>query len=84
MRQIIFLPLGILDSYVSLIQNKIFFCTLRRISDLTNLAVTSWNISCLLSHGLYGRLSYGSTATVISTDMGKKKENLIPKYFYWN
>ncbi len=42
MRQILFLPLGIFDSYVSLIQNKILFGTLRRISNLTNLAVTSW------------------------------------------
>jgi hypothetical protein len=53
-RQILFLPLGIFDSYVSLIQNKIFFGTLRRISDLTNLAVTSWAFSCLLSPGPYG------------------------------
>ena len=48
-RQILFLPLGIFDSYVSLIQNKIFFGTLRRILNLTNLAVTSWAFSCLLS-----------------------------------
>jgi hypothetical protein len=53
-RQILFLPLGIFDSYVSLIQNKIFFGTLRRISDLTDLAVTSWAFSCLLNPGLYG------------------------------
>ncbi len=33
----------------------IFFGTLRRISDLTNLAVTSWNISCFLNPGLYGK-----------------------------
>ena len=52
-RQILFLPLGIFDSYVSLIQNKIFFGTLRRISDLTNLAVTSWAFSCFLSPGLW-------------------------------
>ena len=49
-----FLPLGIFDSYVCLIQNKIFFGTLRRISDLTNLAVTSRAFSCLLNPGLYG------------------------------
>ena len=54
-RQILFLPLGIFDSYVSLIQNKIFFGTLRRILNLTNLAVTSWAFSCFLSPGLYGR-----------------------------
>ena len=54
MRQILFLPLGIFDSYVSLIQKKIFFGTLRRISDLTDLAVTSWAFSCLLNPGLYG------------------------------
>ena len=52
-RQILFLPLGIFDSYVSLIQNKIFFGTLRRISDLTDLAVTSWAFSCLLNPGLW-------------------------------
>ena len=51
-RQILFLPLGIFDSYVSLIQNKIFFGTLRRISDLTDLAVTSWAFSCLLNPGI--------------------------------
>ena len=44
-RQILFLPLGIFDSYVSLIQNKIFFGTTRRISNLTNLAVTSWALA---------------------------------------
>ena len=54
MRQILFLPLRIFDSYVSLIQNKIFFGTLRRISDLTDLAVTSWDFICLLNPGLYG------------------------------
>jgi hypothetical protein len=48
-RQILFLPLGIFDSYVSLIQNKLFFGTLRRISNLTNLAVTSWAFSWFLS-----------------------------------
>jgi hypothetical protein len=53
LRQILFLPLGIFDSYVSLIQNKLFFGTLRRISDLTNLAVTSWAFSWFLSPGLY-------------------------------
>jgi len=30
------------------------------------------------------RLSYGSTATVISTELGKKNLNLIPIHFYWN
>jgi hypothetical protein len=55
-RQILFLPLGIFDSYVSLIQNKLFFGTLRRISNLTNLAVTSWAFSWFLSPGLYGML----------------------------
>ena len=54
MRQISFLPLWIFDSYVSLIQNKIFFGTIRRISNLTNLAFTSWAFSCFLSPGLYG------------------------------
>jgi hypothetical protein len=53
-RQILLHPLGIFDSYVCLIQNKIFFGTLRRISDLTNLAVTSWAFSCFLNPGLYG------------------------------
>jgi hypothetical protein len=52
-RQILFLPLGIFDSYVNLIQNKIFFGTLRRISDPTDLAVTSWAFSCLLNPGLW-------------------------------
>jgi hypothetical protein len=52
-RQILFLPLGIFDSYISLIQNKIFFGTLSRISDLTDLAVTSWAFSCLLNPGLW-------------------------------
>ena len=33
---------------------KIFFGTIRRISNLTNLAVTSWAFSCLLSPGFYG------------------------------
>jgi len=51
----LFLPLGIFNSYVSLMQNKIFFGTLRRISNLTNLAITSWAFSCFLSPGLYGR-----------------------------
>ena len=46
-RQILFLPLGIFVSYVSLIQNKVLFGTLRRISDLTNLSVASWAFSCL-------------------------------------
>ncbi len=50
----LFLPLGIFDSYVDLIQNKLFFGTIRRILNLTNLAVTSWAFSCLLSPGLYG------------------------------
>jgi len=53
-RQIIFLPLGIFNSYVSLIQIKIFFGTIRRISSPKNLAVTSWDFSCFLSPGLYG------------------------------
>ena len=52
-RQILFLPHGIFDSYVSLIRNKIFVGTLRRISKLTNLAVTSWAFSSLLSPGLW-------------------------------
>ena len=42
-------PLWIFDSYVSLIQNKLFVGTIRRISNPTNLAVTSWDFSCLLS-----------------------------------
>jgi hypothetical protein len=54
-RQILLHPLGIFDSYVCLIQNKIFFGTLRRISDLTNLDVTSRAFSCFLNPGLYGR-----------------------------
>ena len=49
MRQILFPPLRIVNSYVSLIQNKIFFGTIRRILTLTNLAVTSWAFSCFLS-----------------------------------
>jgi hypothetical protein len=53
-RQILLHPLGIFDSYVCLIQNKIFFGTLRRISDLTNLAVTSRAFSCFLNPGLHG------------------------------
>ncbi len=56
MRQNSFLPLWIFDSYVSLIKNKIFFGTLRRISNLTNSDVTSWAFSCFLSPGLYGIL----------------------------
>ncbi len=51
-------PLGIFDSYVCLIKNKLFFGTLRRISNLTNLAVTSWAFSWFLSPGLYGRVLY--------------------------
>ena len=47
-------PLGIFNSYVSVIQNKIVFGTLVRISNLTNLAVASWDVSCFLSPGLYG------------------------------
>ena len=39
-RQILFPPLWIFDSYVSLIQNKIFFGTICRILNSTNLAVT--------------------------------------------
>ena len=39
-------PLGIFNSYVSLIQIKIFLGTIRRISSPTNLAVTSWAFSC--------------------------------------
>jgi hypothetical protein len=30
------------------------------------------------------RLSYGSTATVISTDIEKRNQNLLPIHFYWN
>jgi hypothetical protein len=30
------------------------------------------------------RLSYGSTATVISTDIEKRNQNLMPISFYWN
>jgi hypothetical protein len=45
--QISFLPLWIFNSCGSLIQNKIFFGTIRRISNITNLAVTSWDFSCL-------------------------------------
>ncbi len=57
----IFLPhhnlgLRIFNSYVSTIQHKIVFGTLVRISSLTNLAVTSLDISCLLSPGLDGRV----------------------------
>ena len=44
-------PLVIFNSYVSVIH---FFCTLVRLSNLTNLAVTSWHISCFLSPSLYG------------------------------
>ena len=55
-RQILFLPLEIFDSYVSLIQNNFYFGAIRRISNLTNLAVTSWAFSWFLSPGLYGRL----------------------------
>ncbi len=44
MNQISFLPLLIFDSYVSLVQKKIVFCTSRRISDPRNLAVASWYI----------------------------------------
>ena len=62
--QILFLPLGIFDSYASLIQNKIFFDTIRRISNLTNLAVTSWAFSCLLSPGFYGSGKAGNGLTV--------------------
>ncbi len=51
--QILFLPLGIFGSYVSLIQNKLIFGTIHRISNLTNLAVTSWAFSCLLFPGLW-------------------------------
>jgi hypothetical protein len=49
-------PLRIFNSYVSAIQNKIVFGTLVRISNLTNLAVASWDFSCFLSPSLYGRL----------------------------
>ena len=51
-----FLPLLIFYSYVSFVQKTIRFCTLRRISNLSNLAVASWDISCFLSLGLYGRV----------------------------
>ena len=57
-------PLGIFNSYSSVIQNKIVFGTLVRISNLTNLAVASWDFSCLLSLGLYGRLGKGLGAQV--------------------
>ena len=30
------------------------------------------------------RLSYGSTATVLSTDIEKRNQNLMPISFYWN
>ena len=47
-------PLRIFSSYVSIKQNKIVFGTLVRISSLTNLALASWDFSCLLSPGLDG------------------------------
>ena len=49
------LGLKIFNSYVSVIQNKIVFGTLVRISSLTNLAVASLYISRFLSPGLDGR-----------------------------
>ena len=63
-RQILFLPLGIFDSYVSLIQNKLFFGTFRRISNLTNLAVTSWAFSWFLSPGLWYLLRLGTLVAI--------------------
>jgi hypothetical protein len=53
---------------MSLIQNKIFFGTLRRISDLTDLAVTSWAFSCLLNPDTVGDF---------------KKYGIAPKPFLW-
>jgi hypothetical protein len=55
-RQILFHPLWIFNSYISLIKKK--NGTICRILNLTNLAVTSWAFSCFLSPGppgLYGR-----------------------------
>jgi len=66
-RQISFLPLWIFNSYVSLIQNKIFFGPIRRISNLTNLAVTSLDFHCLLSLVLYGS----------SENLTNRKQDLI-------
>ena len=51
-RQISFLPLRIFNSYISVILNN-FFGFLVRISNLTNLAVTSWDFSCFLSLGIW-------------------------------
>ncbi len=48
------LGLRIFNSYIGVIQNKIVFGTLVRISSLTDLAVASLDISCFLSPGLDG------------------------------
>jgi hypothetical protein len=70
-------PLGIFDSYVCLIQNKLFFGTLRRISNLTNLAVTSWAFSWFLSPGLYGSRP---RSVRINIDLPGDKETLPAKF----
>ncbi len=79
MRKIVFLPLGIFDSYVSLIQNKNKFGTICRISNLTNLAVTSWAFSCLLSPGLWyvrrGIVWYDVTIPVICQPISGRRSH---------
>ena len=73
MPQILFLPPLIFDSYVSLIHNKIFFDTLCKISNLSNLGVASWDFSCLLSPVLCSPHAYNisvsklTCATVLSS-----------------
>ena len=81
-RQILFLPLGIFNSYVSLIQIKIFFGTIRRISSPTNLAVTSWAFSWFLSPGLYGRVVYrGVTGSFFGIGILPVSDLLDFRYF---
>ena len=65
-------PLGIFNSYVSLIQIKIFFGTIRRISSPTNLAVTSWAFSCFLSPGIHGILLKPPTTQKVAKDVASQ------------
>ena len=44
------------NSYTSLVHDQSFFGTIHSISNLSNLAVTSWAYSCFLSPGLYGKI----------------------------
>ena len=69
-RQISYLPLRIFNSYLSLIQNKIFFGTIRRISNLTKPA-KSWYI-CKAEDETVARQAFKANDLDIQSSRGKR------------